>query len=128
MRLPLRHPLTALLLTFLLAGCHSWRAESVSPSRLIEAKHPGTIRITRPDGTQLLLQQPIARNDSLVGVAEGRGQTGLHLNEVRNVETRRLNAVKTGGLVLGVAGGAVVLWGVIVAIALTGCDDPCFGN
>src|SRR4029453_2944992 len=112
------YALASLVLTVHLTGCQSWRAERVSPSQLIMAEHPTTRRVTRPEGPQLLLRQPTARNHSIFGVTEEHVETGLHLHDVSKVEARRFNAARTGGLVLGVAGGAVA---VVYGIAVIGC-------
>ena len=121
-------PVTALLLTVQLAGCYSWRAESVSPARLTAAEHPAIIRVTRPDGSQLLLRQPAARSDSLFGVTAEGVEIGLPLPQVSKVEVRRFSTGKTGGLVLGVAGCAIALVGLAYFIALSSCEEPCFGT
>ena len=100
----------------------------MSPAQLIATEHPATIRVTQPNSSQLLLRQPTARNDSLFGVTAEGVETWVPLEDVSELQVRRFSAGKTGGLVLGVAAGAAALVALTYFVALSSCEEPCFGN
>ena len=114
------------LLVLNLAGCHSWRSEALAPAQLVPAEHPKVVRVTRSDGSILILRHPTVRDDSMVGIGPDSAEVRLPLQDVRGVEVRRFSAAKTTGLVLGVAGGAALAVGAAYLIALSSCDGPCF--
>jgi hypothetical protein len=101
----MRRPLSVLIaLSWLLNGCTSWQTEEVAPASYIESKHPGTIRITLQDSTQVTLQSPTVVGDSIVGAVGG--DSALHTvaqSDVRSYEVRRGDAGKSILLGLGIA-------------------------
>lgn len=120
--------LAGVLVSPLLLSCTSWRLQQISPAQLISEKQPSKIRVTRSDGTRIVLTQPRLSGDSLIGSAigyvsvvppEGGARVGVStaeplgipLADVAGVSVRRTNAWLTSLLVLGVfaAGGAVFL-------------------
>lgn len=84
-----------------LVSCTSWRPASVSPPRVIE----GEVRITRTDGSEVTMNDPEARPDSIVGVS-----TAVAVSDVRRLE------------VLESASGVVTVFllSVVVLVAVLG--------
>jgi hypothetical protein len=121
-----RRPLAAILLSLQVASCTSWRVASVSPAQLIAEEQPAKIRVTRSDGTRLVLHQPSVQGDSLVG-SHAAGIAGpdraVALVDVTAVARRRGDTGRT--VLLGV-GVAALLAGTI-AFAAT-ADFCCPGQ
>jgi len=120
----LRRPIAGTLLLCYLAACTSWHVEKeVSPLQLISTKHPGVVRLTRADGSPMVLDQPrIAVGDSVAGVHNGV-QSSVAVSDVTQVATPRLSAGKTIGLFLGLS---VVAVGTAVIACLSSSD--CVDN
>jgi hypothetical protein len=68
------------------SGCSSWHTVPVSPQELVADARPGSVRVRQPDGTRLVIAQPV----------------GVGLGDVTEIAVRRTSALKTGGLVLGI--------------------------
>ncbi len=120
----LRRPIAGVLLLCFLAACTSWHVEKeVSPLQLISTKHPRAVRLTRADGSRIVLEQPrIAAGDTLAGVHKGV-LSGVAARDVTQVATPRLSAGKTIGLFLGLS---VVAVGTAVIACLSSSD--CIDN
>ena len=120
----LRRPVAGVLLLCFLAACTGWHVEEeVSPLQLISTKHPNVVRLTRADGSRMVLDQPgIATGDSLAGVHNGVTST-VAVSDVTQVATPRLSAGKTIGLFLGLS---VVAVGTAVIACLSSSD--CVDN
>jgi hypothetical protein len=109
----LRRRIACTLLLWYLPACMSWHVENdVSPQQLISTQHPRALRLTRTDGSHIVLDEPrIAPGDSLVGVHYGV-QSSVAVSDVTQVATRRVSPGKTIGLFLGlstaVVGAAVI--------------------
>jgi len=88
--------LTSLLLS--LAACHSWRPTTASPQMLIADERPSEIRITLADGSVRMIRSPQIVSDSIVGSTEF-GLTRAAAMDLRTVEVRRFNVLRTAGLV-----------------------------
>ena len=114
----LRRRIAGTLLLCYLAACTSWHVEKeVSPLQLISTKHPRVVRLTRADGSRLVLDEPrIAAGDSLAGVRHGV-PSSVAVSDVTQVATRRVSAGKTFGLFLGLA---VVAVGIAVLACVNG--------
>ena len=71
-------PIACTLLLCYLAACTSWHVhEGVSPLQLISTKHPRVVRLTRADGSRLVLDEPrIAAGDSLGEMGVGNSCLG----------------------------------------------------
>ncbi len=116
-----RRPFACALLLCFLAACTSWHVEKdVSPLQLISTKHPRALRLTRTDGSHIVLDDPrIAGGDSLVGAHYG-AQSSLAVSDVTQVATRRVSPGKTIGLFLGLS-TIVVGAAVIACLSGPGC-------
>jgi len=113
-----------MLLFCYLAACTSWHVhEGVSPLQLISTNHPNVVRLTRADGSRMVLGEPrIAAGDSLSGVHNGV-TSSVAVSDVTQVATPRVSAGKTIGLFLGLS---VVAVGTAVIVCLSSSD--CIDN
>ena len=108
-RVPRRpHPLwprTALVA--LLAACHTWRTQPVSPAELL-ASPPPLVRLKLHDGRRIVVRHPAIRADSVVSQAPN-DPFALALGEVDSVAVRKGDAGKTIGLVVLILGVPTML-------------------
>jgi hypothetical protein len=84
------------------------------------------IRITTDAGYQEFLWEPQVRADILIGRRASGDTLRVSLEDIREIEASKTDAVKTAGLALGIAGTAVVALAVIVYVSLVESDD-CLG-
>jgi len=85
------------------------------------------VRLTRADGSRIVLEQPrIAAGDSLTGT-HNRVLKSVAVSDVTQVATQNVSAVKTIGVFLGLAAVAV---GIAVLACVNGNDagGPCSSN
>ena len=120
----LRRTIACTLLLCYLAACTSWHVEKeVSPLQLMSTTHPRVVRVTRADGSRLVLDQPrIAAGDSLAGV-HNAVLSSVAVSDVTQVATPRFSAGKTLGILLGLS---VVVVGTAVIVCLSSYD--CIDN
>src|SRR6266576_1819907 len=92
----LRRSIGCPLLLCYLAACTSWHVEEgVSPLQFITTEHPRLVRVTRADGSRMVLDQPrIAAGDSLAGVHNG-APSSVAVSNVTQIATRKVSAVKS---------------------------------
>lgn len=96
-----------------LMGCTSWRVTPAAPEKATY------LRVTMPDGSQLLLHDAQPIGDSLVGFVAPQGQpfdrvrVAIPRGEPTRIERRRVNAITTS--LVGVAVGAVIAFFAIIA-------------
>jgi hypothetical protein len=114
--LPLLVAVTAALVT----ACHSWRTPP-SPVAETLADRPDEVRITRNDHSQLTLHRPRLSGDTLIGerIASQPVTVSVPLGDIRSIEVRRFDGLKTAGLIAGVGATAIL----IAAAASDGGDD-----
>lgn len=115
----LRRPIACALLLSYLAACTSWHVEKgASPLLLFSTAHPTKVRLTRADGSHIVLHEPrIAAGDSVSGVRNGliSGSTvSVAFSDVTGVAIRKVSASRT----IGFAVGIVALLAVAVAAAV----------
>jgi hypothetical protein len=111
-----RRPIALTLLLWYLAGCTSWRVQSLTPQQTIDRWHPASVRVTTADSAEFVLDQPeIAGTDSLAGLEHG-APTSVALSDVTQVAIRKFSAGKTVGLVAGLSVVGLAI-GVAVALA-----------
>lgn len=121
-----RSGISSFLGALYLTACTSWHVGTPTPAQFIEREHPAQVRVTRADGSTVLLDSPVVRGDSLVGqlagtptVADSARGAGLPLGDVASVAIREPSAGKTilltAGIVVGVFGiltiASFVAWG-----------------
>ena len=123
--LPLRR--TGLLVVTILSGmgCYTWRVESLTPEAVLAAGQPTEVRVTRTDGSMIVVRDPVLRADSLTGAISRHGtreDARIPLADVHQIATRQFSAGKTIGLVVGLAAG---IYGGYVAVWLIACGSGC---
>jgi len=97
-----------LLACSLLGACTTWRSRPVSEpgAAAFVAKQA---RVTRADGTALVLADAQVRGDSLWGTAARGARVAVALRDVRRVEVRRPNELGTAILATFAAAAVAVL-------------------
>ena len=113
----------AAMLLMILYGtaCQSWHTEQVGPQAFLTTRQPEYIRVTRTDGSEVVVDQPVVQADTLVGVVEGQqepAEVHIALTDIKQIATFRFSAGRTLGSLVGVAAAAVVA--LVVAIAASG--------
>lgn len=117
-------PRRLLVVLLLLTGaCTSWHVEPMPPAVLVAERKPEQVRVRLVDRSRFVLHTPRVSGDSLVGTQDG-GARSVALAEIDQVAVRRVDALKSTGLVVLVAGVAVVA---LIAAYLIGCasSDAC---
>jgi hypothetical protein len=110
------------------AGCQAWHTEGVRPDSLLAARHLRGLRVTRTNGSRMVLESPIVRADTLSGLVSrdgGQQQVQIPLADVQRVETLRLSGGRTAGLLGGLALGVVATYAIAIAIA---CSNGACSN
>ncbi len=91
-----------LLVAVVASGCTSWYQaypeSSMSPVDVIQVWAPDRVRILRQRGAELELHEPTVSGDSIVGEVRrfGSGRVAVPLSDVRRLDVRDGNALKTG--------------------------------
>ena len=105
------------------AACTSWRTQAGSPSQVLTARQPSTARVTRADGSSVIVHGPRIVGDTLSGWSGNSGaQDGgrpvqVPLSDIRSIEIRRTSAGKTILLLAGIGVTAAV-------VAAAASSDP----
>ena len=115
-RRPLRRTLSTVLLLAYLSGCTEWRVAGPTPAEFIAREAPENVRLTRTDSSQIVVEAPRVRSDTLFGIllgGAGKGDTvqryAVALADIRTVEVRKVSTKRTLGLAAGVLGGFLVI-------------------
>jgi hypothetical protein len=117
-------------LALFLPACTSWQVEPVPPSTLV-AEKPSLVRVTLPDRSHLVLNDPVIQGDTLYGYRQKLNQAvveqpkAVPLSQVREIAVQRQDP--TGTTLVGF--GLVVA--AVTALCLLGdafgCgEDPDF--
>jgi hypothetical protein len=120
---------TSFLLATILSGtaCQTWRIESLTPEAVLATHHPAQVRVTRTDGSRIVVNQPVVRVDSLSGAVPRHGKQEdirIPLADIQQVATRRFSAGKTLGLGVGlVAGGLMAVYLSACGTTGSGCNN-----
>ena len=114
-----------LIMTVSGAACQSWHTERLAPDAVLATRQPAQLRVTRADGSRIVIEQPALVNDTLVGSGRGhhRGEEQrVALADVRKVATRRFDAGETIGLAAVVCAG---LYGAFLVAVVASCGTAC---
>jgi hypothetical protein len=87
---------------------------AVRPEELLATQHPKTVRILRADSTRIVLNSPRLSGDSLIGKSDG-GPAGVLVSDISQIAVRRESPSKTVGLIVGIYGGAGLIYGLACA-------------
>jgi hypothetical protein len=133
----------SVLLASYLSACTGYHTQEATPQEVVTTKHPDQVRITRQDGAQIELLQPVIQGDSLIGrearapdslqaqafgVAQGQTAAGpdslkprvaIALADIKTVEVEQADPLKTVLLV-----GAVGLLIVAIAAGVKQASEP----
>jgi len=111
--------ISALGASFVIAACHSWHVEPLDPVHLFSLHHPGAVRLTRADGSRLVLRHPVLSADTLVvtyWVGTQDSDARIALADIRIIETHGFSGARTAALV-----------GVAAAVVVAASVRPCSG-
>jgi hypothetical protein len=117
------------LFVLLISACHSTRQLTIPRTGEKLEGNPEVVSVTRRDRSVFTLYRPSMQGDSLVGYLDRpktdnppTSRVAIHIDEVRDLSTRQVDATKTTGLALGtgvvIAGVAALLAGLAVLAAL----------
>lgn len=102
----MRRTVTLLAVLSVACSCYRWEPHAVSPGGAA-VPDAATLRLTRPDGSQLVLRQAEVVNDSVHGLPDGsRRSLERHaesLSDIHQLEVRAFNGPATAYILLGVA-------------------------
>src|SRR5260370_7050893 len=95
----------AAMLLMILYGtaCQSWHTEQVGPQAFLTTRQPEYIRVTRTDGSEVVVDQPVVQADTLVGVAEGQREPAeghIALPAIHQIATSRFTPFRTPGFLV----------------------------
>jgi len=92
----------------LLAACHAWRTQPVSPAELLAASPPPEVRLRLHDGRRIVVRAPALHADTVVSQAADH-PFALPLGEVDSVAVRKGDTAKALGLVFLIVGVPALL-------------------
>jgi hypothetical protein len=128
-------PLAMLMLVVFLSGCTTWRPTTLSLAQVVQEEQASSVRITRRDGTRVIVDDPVLRNDSLQVTEEacilaaGGERVGCRsvtrmvaLDSVTQLEVRQIDVIATTLAVVAV-GIPVFLFGIY--LSLCGFEGDC---
>ena len=96
-----RRRAASVALAALLAGCTAWHPYASDLAARPTGRLPPGLRITRTDGSRVMLVAPFVRGDTVLGTWN-RDTLAVPLGAVRVVEREDLSAMKTALFLLGV--------------------------
>jgi hypothetical protein len=109
-------PLLGVALLCLSSGaCTTWKGAPVTPQAFPAIDPSFAVRVTLRDGAILQIESPRVVGDSLNGIdSRNRRPLVLPLAEIQRLETRRIHAGKTVGLMLGLGAATVAAFFIYV--------------
>lgn len=123
-----RSGLLAVLILSVVQGCSSWTQQPLTAgvAPVVSTERP--VRVTRANGSMMVLTHPYLAGDSLVGeVGDPPQRAALPLRDIQRVEERRGSAGRTAGVV-GAGAGVVVIVTVVVLVATVWLIKLIFGG
>ncbi len=118
-----RRAIALALLIWYVPACTYWQvAQGITPQQLIADKHPAEVRVTLPDSSQIVLDEPSIAGDSLAGFVNSK-DFSVVASDVTQVAVRRVNGRKTVGLVggLGLLAGLIALGHALSNMCILDC-------
>jgi len=116
--------ISVLCVSVAMAACQSWHTERHDPVALFSVHHSTAVRLTRADGSRLVLRHPALYGDTLVGSYLAGSQdieARIALADIRTVETHGFSGARTVVLA-GVTAAVVVAASVRAACSGCACD------
>lgn len=84
-----RRTIILVLLASLTSACVAWQATPMSGPGIAAEDVPSRVRVTRADGTMVVLRDAVLRADSITGYGEGGAPAGVALSDVQTLEARQ---------------------------------------
>ncbi len=107
-----------LLGVVLCSGCYTWQWTGPPPQ-----DHPSGVRVTRQDSSTLVLHSARVAQDTLVGSTRPEpsapANVQIPIREVRKIEQRRVDPVRTGALIAALP-AVTVVWLILSFTTTTG--------
>ena len=106
---------SVVLSTWATGACTHWKVQDALPEQVVGEKHPYEVRVTRDDGSRIVLRRPEIVGDTLYGAARGSRAgaaapgPGVPLADVSEVAVRRVDILGSAALGLGTAALAGVV-------------------
>jgi len=112
-----RRAISAVLLVLYLPACTFWQTTNTPLPEITGPPEPAaSVRVTTVAGEEIELQDPRVHADTLIGGAvPDTGWVFLPLSDIKKVEVRKKNVLKT-------IGAGALLLGIVVGVALL-CTD-----
>jgi hypothetical protein len=105
----------AAALVLALAGCGGWQQVAVVPSAL--GANPGAVRITKADGSRVVLEAPRLSGDSLYGRLDGQDTVFVLADVERMAVPDHVSARGEAAITFfGALAAAFVIWWVILLV------------
>lgn len=88
------------------SACTHWKVQSAFPEQVV-SRRPHKVRVTRNDGSRVVLRRPEMVGDTLYGAPRGGGMAAgnrrpaVALIDVSDIAVRRVSVVRTTALALG---------------------------
>lgn len=99
-----RHLILALIGFLPAAGCSTWQGRTFNPGSAVAISGEHPLRVTRYDGTVLVLHRVLVTADSVFGdFGNPPRRLAISLSEVSRIEERRVSPPHTLGLALVIA-------------------------
>ncbi|HEU5358074.1 MAG TPA: hypothetical protein VFU45_03050 [Gemmatimonadales bacterium] len=104
-----RRRLAGLLLLLFLPSCNSWQVAQPTPAAYLQNERPASARVTRTDGTRLVVRTPSLAVDTLQATSDDGKATAVAvpLDKVARLEVRKFSAGRTlllvGGIIAAVS-------------------------
>jgi hypothetical protein len=96
-----RRAIALALLLWYVPACTTWQvAQGITPQQLIADRHPAAVRVTLPDSSQIVLDEPSIAGDSVAGFVHGR-DSSVVASDVKQVAIRKVSGGRTMGMVVG---------------------------
>jgi hypothetical protein len=107
----LRHLALALPLIATLGACSTW-SRRPAPTRPHEQFRTGPVRVTRTDGSTIVLDRVTIGADSVIGRDHARphARVAIPASDVRRVEARRVDPLRTSAVLILSLGAVVAVW------------------
>jgi hypothetical protein len=114
---------TLIIATICGGACQAWHSQRAAPQAVLAAR-PAQLRITRADGSRIVVERPALYGDTIVGTYRAQRPqevVRIAVSDVRDVATRSFSTGRTVGLVAGV-------FGTFVVAAAVACSCGCCGG
>jgi hypothetical protein len=108
------------------AACYSWQPRDIGPREAIEELAPARVRLSRTDGTSIVMAAPVFWQDSIFGSPDddsaGAGMLAVPVSDVTQVELSELHGLRTLGAIVLVPVGLVL--SLLAGCSITGGCGP----